>query len=507
MDSSRGAERGDLSDLLGVMRRRAGVIVLAVVVAVGAALFYSSRQPKKYQSTAKLLFRPLLLDVQVTGLPLQLPSSDPTREAATNVGLASLENVRALAAASLGPGYSASTLKNEVSVSNEGTSELVAVTATAHTPQRAADVANAMAQAFIAFERASLVGRVNAVMSKVHGLLKHASGPVQRALLQTDETKLTLLAATQPADVQQVGTAPVPTSPSSPKPLLYGAIGGLLGLVLGVALAFGIEQSDRRVRRPDELEGTTGLPLLASVPRSRALRKGRVLTTGLSNGEVEAFRFLRENLRESSGVREMPCVLVTSVGPGSGKTTVALHLAATAAVGEDAVLLIEADLRRPRLGKMLGLPADHGLSTILESPHSLDQALNNVWTVPIGESSNGSEPDPRALPGGFDVLAAGPAHPKSTELLRSRKMHELLRWAQSEYALTIIDGPPPGFVSDAIPLMRYADGVIVVARLGHEHGPELQRLRNELDRLGVETLGVVANFTRPVKNPYAVWGR
>lgn len=132
-----------------------------------------------------------------------------------------------------------------------------------------------------------------------------------------------------------------------------------------------------------------------------------------------------------------------------------------------------------------------------------------VWTVPVSEPGrNGAEPDDGAsLPAGFDVLAAGPPHPRAAELLRSRKMQDLLRSARSNYAMTIIDGPPPGFVSDAIPLMRYADGVIVVARVGQEQGPELRRLKRELDRLGVQTLGVVANFTRPVKNPYVVSGR
>src|SRR5262249_54668486 len=250
LDSSRGTERSDLGDLLAVLRRRSLVIVLAVVAAVAAALLYSASQPKKYQSKAFLLFRPLLLDVQVTGLPLQVPNGDATREAATAVGLASLEDVRAVAAASLGPPYTASRLKHEVNVSTQGNSDLVAVTATAPTPQLAARIANAMAQAFITFERNSLDNRVNAVMGKVREQLQHAPGPVQRALLQTDETKLTLLAATQPADVQQVGTAQPPSAPSSPKPALYGIIGALLGLVLGVAAAFGLEQADRRVRRP-----------------------------------------------------------------------------------------------------------------------------------------------------------------------------------------------------------------------------------------------------------------
>jgi Mrp family chromosome partitioning ATPase len=278
-------------------------------------------------------------------------------------------------------------------------------------------------------------------------------------------------------------------------------IGALLGLVLGLAIAFGVEALDRRVRRPDELEEALGLPLLATVPASKALGRGTGLASGSSGSEAEAFRFLRENLRNGDGEPGSRCVLITSAAPGSGKTTVALHLAAAAAAGTvGEVLLIEADLRRPRLSKILDLPADRGLSTLLRSSESLEEVVVEVSTNSThnGVADGSSEP----FPGSFDVLGAGRADPNASEFLGSHRMRELLREAAGEYRLTIIDGPPPGFVSDSIPLMTQADGVVVVARVGHESGPELRRLRTELERHGVQPLGVVANFSRRVKNPY-----
>jgi len=499
-----GNERGELGALLGALRRRAWIVVLTVVVAMGVAFAYSKSQTKQYQATAQLLFQPLYLDATLNGVPLQLPSADPTKSGGTDVALVTLPQVRDLAATMLGPRFTPDDVKNDVSVSASSSSNIVSVTGTASDPQTAANYANAVANSYVSYRRAQLISAINAAEKQV---LQQQSAPgvlpAEVSLLHTDYTRLVLLASVQPDDVQFVSSAQPPTTPSSPKTALDVIIGGLLGLVLGLAIAFAIEATDSRVRRPDELEETLDLPLLATVPSSRALRKGRGIA-GLSGSEAEAFRFLRENLHQ--GDEQSRCVLITSAAPGSGKTTVALHLAAAAAAGTvGEVLLIEADLRRPRLSQMLDLPDDRGLSTLLRSNESVGDV---VVHVPTGAGGNGAGADAgEFFPGSFDVLGAGPAHPSASELLRSHRMREILRTAAIDYGLVVIDGPPPGYVADAIPLMAQADGVIIVARVGHESGPELRRLRAELERHGVEPLGVVANFSRPVKNPYTFSGR
>jgi len=502
-----GNDGGDLGALFGVLKRRAWIVVLTVVVAAVAAYGYTRIEHKTYTACAQLLFEPLYLDAQLTGLPLQLPSSDPTKEGGTDVGLVELPQVQDLAAQRLGNRYTPSQIKDNVSVSASSSSNLVSVCGSSRNPQSAALIANAVAGSFVDYRRNQLVTTINSATNTVNSELKQAGlNAAQIVILKADLTKLTLLAVDQPDDVQFVSQAQAPSKPSSPKTTLDVLIGALLGLVLGFAIAFGVEALDRRVRRPDELEEALELPLLANVPASRALRDGHGVATGLSGAEAEAFRFLRENLRYQSGERENRSVLITSAAPGSGKTTVALHLAAAAAAGTvGEVLLIEADLRRPRLSRMLGLPTDRGLSTLLRRPDETLEEL--VVAVPTGSERDLSRNGAEHLAGSFDVLGAGPPHPNASELLRSQRMRDLLHDAGQEYGLIIIDGPPPGFVSDAIPLMAHADGVVVVARVGHERGPELRRLRTELQRHGVEPLGVVANFSRPVNNPYAFIGR
>jgi succinoglycan biosynthesis transport protein ExoP len=496
MNGNNAREAGDLRGIFGMLRRRMILIVVGLLIGAAAGGFIANRHHEEYSASAALLFRPVQLDLQLTGLPLQLQSNDSQRETATDVGLVTLPQVRARAAAALGPGYTADKLKHKVSVSARGKSALVSIKATDDTPSAAAAVANAMGDAFIADRRQGLVARIDSAIRQVQReLTRKKTTRLQRVVLRNNLTKLSQLRAVQPGDVQFVSRALPPTKPSSPKVLLDSILGGVLGLLVGLAAAVGSEALDRRVRRPDEVEDALHLPLLGTIPRSRTLRAGVGLWDGLSGADVEAFRSLRTSLRYRTGGRDLRSVLLTSAGVGSGKTTVALHLAAAAAAATDGrVLLIEADLRRPRLAELLGLPSEHGLSSALESDEDLDAAVVSVPTVHGG---NGSGPD-----ASFDVLVAGAPHRHATELLGSERMAALLREAASEYELTIVDGPPPGLVSDVIPLMTQVDGVILVARLGRENGPELRGLRLQLERLGVAPLGVVANFSRRTANPY-----
>jgi receptor protein-tyrosine kinase len=315
--------------------------------------------------------------------------------------------------------------------------------------------------------------------------------------------RLGLLASVQTGDVQFVQRAEPPTDPSSPNTLLDVILGGALGLLLGLGLALGAEQLDRRVRRADQLEKALGLPLLAVVPRSKSLRERIQWGDRDTAADQEPFRRLRASLRHIASDDELHSVLVTSARSGSGKTTVAAHMAAAAAAGGHArVLLIEADLRRPRLATLLGLPANVGLTKLLGTPGTLDDSSSqNVVHVPSVGSLNGSSPNGRASVG-FDAIPAGPPTDDPSELIDSTRMRDFLAAARERYDLIVIDGPPPTLVSDAIPLMRQVDGVLIVGRLGRESDPELRELRDELERFSATPVGAVANFSRHTSNPY-----
>ena len=152
-------ERSDLGAIGGILRRRLWLVVVAAIAGVVFALAISKSQPTRYQATATLLFRSVLLDVQLTGVPLQLGSGDPTRDLSTNIGLISQENVRAEASQQLGPPYTASSLKPDVNVNEQGKTDLVGVQATASTPAEAARVANAVATSYLRIANQQIVVR------------------------------------------------------------------------------------------------------------------------------------------------------------------------------------------------------------------------------------------------------------------------------------------------------------------------------------------------------------
>lgn len=468
-----------------IVRRRAWIVVLAVLAALASAFVFTSLQDKKYESTAVLLFRQVLLDVQLTGVPLVAPGNDATVESATNVGLVSQENVRVAAVARLGPGFTPSSLEDQLTIEPQKKSDLIGIEATADSPQEAARIANAVAASYLAIANEQSVSRINAAADRVRQTISsRRMSQSQRRDLRDSLVKLNVLASLGPQNVQLAQSAAPPRKAASPNLLLNLLIGGLVGLVIGLALAFGVEHFDRRLRSPEELERDAGLPLLAVVPRSSRLKTPQA---GTWQQDAEPFRQLASVLRHRADDREIRSVLLASPGRGSGTTTVALYLAFAAAEGAAApVLLVEANLRRPVLGDVLGLPTDTGLTTLADDPQAAVQSVD----------LDGPARD-------VSVVLAGPPGGSPASVLESEAVADLIRASRDEYDFTVIDAPSPLLVSDALPLLPAVDAVVIVARLGQDTGSDVRRLRTELERQGAVPIGVVANGGRQRKNPYA----
>jgi succinoglycan biosynthesis transport protein ExoP len=494
-------EQTDLSveQALGVLRRRAPWILLCFVLVAGVAYGYSKHQTKKYTATASLIFNSNQLNQQVAGLPVVSSSSQQAQQN-TNLKLVQVGDMAAKTAGQLGQGLTKDEVSAALSVSTQGESSFVNVSATATSPALAAAIANTYTKQFVNEQQNSNHAYYTSALKLVNKQLAALSRKERERsaglALQDRAQSLAVLAELRNGNVQIAQAATVPTSPSSPRVSRNTILGAVLGLLLGLCLAFLLERFDRRIREPTDLEALYGLPLLGVVPESAALsrsartsrsaRSKKKARQALPPGEEEAFRLLRAHLRYFNVDRQLRTLLVTSAAPRDGKTTVARHLASAAAGMGSVVLLVEADLRHPALAERLDVQPGPGLSDVLIGALSLWSATQLVDLDSPSVDGSGW----RTL----DVLVAGtPLPPNPGELIESHAMEALLEQAKSTYDLVVIDTPPLSAVSDAFPLLGKVDGVIIVGRLGRNRRNAAERLHKTLTDARAPLLGVVAN--------------
>jgi capsular exopolysaccharide synthesis family protein len=489
-----GSEALNIKQALGILRRRALLIALCAIVVAGAAFGFSKLQAKQYTATASIAFSTSPLSQQIAGLPTVSSGSTLLAQEASDLESVRLGNSAAKTAALLGHGLTEQKVSASIGVTSQGESGVVSVTAKSASPALAAGIANTYTQQFVQEQKSVNQHYYKSALALVHRQLD-ALSPQQRIGsdgldLQDRAQTLVLLSELQYDNVQVAQEALVPTSPSSPRTKRNTLIGGLLGLLIGLGIAFLLERLDGRIRTAEDLAAIYRLPLLGNVPESGALS----LSTGhkgakpvmLPPAEAEAFSLVRAHLRFFNVDRDLRTVVVASPTPGDGKSTVARYLAEAAARSGSHVLLLEADLRHPTLARQFAIESGPGLTDVLVGAVPMGQATRSVSLQALpGEGAGG-----RTL----DVLVAGAVLPPNPgELLESRAMEALLRQARSAYDLVVIDTPPLTIVSDAFPLLSKVDGVVVVGWLGRSRRDPAGRLHQIFGSSAAPMLGVVAN--------------
>ncbi len=482
-----------LEQILSILRRRAPWILICFVLVAGAAYGFSKHQTKQYTATASLVFNNNQLGQQVAGLQAVASGNQPAQQN-TNLKLVELGDMAEKTALRLGRGLTKEMVREDLSVTAQGESNIVDVAATAVSPRLATDIANTYTEQFVKEQQnnnhAYYASALKLVNKQLATLTPKEKAGTAGLALQDRAQSLGVLVELRNGNVEVAQPATVPISPSSPKTSRNTALGGVLGLLLGLSVAFLLERFDRRIREPKDLEKVYGLPLLGVVPESSALSRSAQRKGGrqasLPASEAEAFHLIRAHLRYFNVDRELRTLLVGSAAPGDGKTTVARHLASAAARMGSRVLLLEGDLRRPTIARQLDLPSGPGIADVLIGSIALAEAIQSVDL----ESPSGQSGSARAL----DVLVAGAALPPNPgELIESHAMERLLEQAKSTYDLIVIDTPPLTAVSDAFPLLRKVDGVVIVGRVGRNRRDVAERLHETLTGAGAPLLGVVAN--------------
>lgn len=479
--------------VLGIVRRRAPVVIVCVLVAVGAALTYSLASQKQYTATAALVFNSTPLSQQIAGLQPSSNNNTPSQQD-TNLQLLKLGNMAQEAARRVGHGLTKNDVINSLAISPTGDTTIVNVASTLPSAALATQVANTYARIFVNQQENGdhqyYQSALATLERQIANLPRAEAKGAQGLSLQNRAQSLATLAQIRTGTVSLAQAATVPTSPSSPAVKRNVIIAGLLGLLLGAGLGLLMERLDQNIRDPSELEGTYGLPLLGLIPFDPALRRddhGSQVEQPPS-AVADAFQFIRARLKYFNVDRDVHTVAIVSSEPEDGKTTIAHWLANAAARMGSRVLLIETDLRRPTVAQEIGLNTGPGLADILIGGKAVDDATQSV-VLHAASVSNDNE---RLL----DVIVAGGMPPNPAEMLESRAMADVLKRAKATYDFVVIDTPPLGTVSDALPLVRAVDGVVIVAQMGRSRRDTAQRLKSTLASVDAPLLGVIANRVR-----------
>ena len=259
--------------------------------------------------------------------------------------------------------------------------------------------------------------------------------------------------------------AEIPTGPFSPKPVRAGLSAGLIGLLVGVGLAFLRNALDRRLRGAREIQASLGLPLLGHV-REEAMGKAGLAAGSrqpLAAIDLEGFRILRANLELLDAAHENVVILVTSCLPAEGKSTVAASLAFASALAGRRTLLVECDLRRPTLAPRLSLPASPGLVEFLSGEVEAADVTRAV--APAPGQTNGTAPE-QVTGAALTCVLSGRSTTHPAELLGSQRMRGFIEEIRSEYDLVIIDSAPLLPVVDTLQLLTSVDAAVLCLRDG-----------------------------------------
>jgi len=474
----------ELRDYLTVIRRRKAVIILAVLLVEAAALTVSYLKTPVYQGTAEILLQPRTEAVFGNNVAI----GDPKRAAQTEIRILESAPVRGKVREQLGsaPKVDASPIPD---------TDVIKVEARSVSAKAAADIANAYANSYIDYRREQAVAGLRAAADKIGESVADLNreiaaapegqrdGLVQsKGALQERLQQLRVEAELKSGGAELVTGATVPASPVEPKPVRSAVLGALVGLMLGVGLAFLVEYLDDSVKNKDDFERVVGggVPVIGLIPSVSTWRaKDDALVVSISDPRspaAEAYRTLRTSIQFLALDQPMRTLQITSANAREGKTTTLANLGVSLAKAGQRVAIVCCDLRRPRVHEFFGLNNDTGLTSVLLGKVPLTGALQEV-------------PDQNRLL----LLASGPLPPNPSELLSSKRTIEVLTSLQNEVDIVLLDSPPVLPVTDAIVLSGRVDATLLVCVSGSTTLKEAGRAAELLRQVDAPLVGLVLN--------------
>lgn len=467
----------DLRTYLRILWRWKWLFLIFLIGAPVVAYLIERGQPKVYRSSALVGVNAATVDTTI----LQSGTFSTTNVQAV-AQLVTTRPVAARAARLMKPPANPGEIVGEITTSADTNTNFLTINAEDRSPQRAAAIANAFAQAISINRQNAALHQLNSAIQGIRNQIQHlggaAAGSAQGQTLSQLEGQLTQLRAakaTQGSQAAILQSAVPSSSPAGPQTRRSVELAVLIGLLLGLGAVVLAESGDRRLRRPDDLERMADVPLLATIPPSAFSAK---LDTGPA--DEEAFQMLRTSLLYFNPATVHQSIVITSPGEKDGKTTIAIRLALAAARAGLRVVLVDADLRRSQIGSRLGINVKTGLSTVLEERQS--GAESALYPYPI------DEPGARTL----TVLPAGRPPSNPAALIGSREMKRVIKRLEANADLVVIDTPAALMVSDPLPLIELATGVVLVARMNRSTREKIRRLEKMVKATHGTLFGVVA---------------
>ncbi|MCX5838621.1 MAG: polysaccharide biosynthesis tyrosine autokinase [Deltaproteobacteria bacterium] len=295
-------------------------------------------------------------------------------------------------------------------------------------------------------------------------------------------------------NIRVVDAAEIPKFPVSPKKTQNMLLGLIVGLALGIGLAFFLEYLDNTIKTPDDIKERLKIPYLGPVPvlamaapdnpggkpgnpgtREQKPEEDLIIISSPKSTASESYRGLRTSILFSAADAPPRTILVTSAAPAEGKTITSANIAVAMAQAGNKILLIDCDLRRPRMHRVFNVPRDRGLSNILAGTCGIDEAIL-LTTIP-----------------GVDIIPSGPVPPNPSEMLGSQSMFKIIEALRGRYDRIIIDSPPITAVTDSVIISRWVDGVLLVIRAGETHREIIKNGIGLLQSANAHILGAILN--------------
>jgi Mrp family chromosome partitioning ATPase len=499
-----------LAEYQAILRRRKWIIIALPLITALTAYTLSASQSSRYRASASVYIPPTNLAALIGGVNPYTYAGDPTvltDQAKLAASQALADRVVAKAGVA---GVSAGSFLGASSASPEPNSHFLDLSVTSPDPHAAQTLVNVYARQFIQYKSELDTASAERVLRRVQGTIDRLRAQHETSLSAYDDALTTrnriddfLGSFSATVHTLADGAAKV-----SPRPMRAAILGGLLGLALGIGLAFLVEALDKRVRSEQQVEEALGVPLLGRLPRpTRRLRKANklVMLDDPTGVHAQTFRRLRTTLEFVNFEQGARTIMVTSALPREGKSTTVANLAVALARAGRRVSIADLDLRRPFLHSFFNTGSDHGFTDVVVNRVKLDRAIRSI-ALPGGsrlteaQSSNGRPPAESTGANGrpevegvltvLPVLPAGSIPPAADEFLESDRVSAVLDELSEQFDIVLLDTPPLLAVGDVMTLSTKVDAIIVVTQLGI-HRRQLEELARQLHNCRAPILGFI----------------